>query len=82
MRSIPRISRNLCYSWCRMYPERVLSLGRQHFPDTSCIFRNNIGQIAYLVAQQHGLKRIYFGGCYIRGRKLAHVYLATCYAVD
>ncbi|CAO3664095.1 unnamed protein product [Umbelopsis vinacea] len=28
---------------------------------------NNIGQIAYLVAQQHGLRRIYFGGCYIRG---------------
>lgn len=30
---------------------------------------NNIGQIAYLNAQQHGLKRIYFGGCFIRGNK-------------
>jgi pantothenate kinase len=28
---------------------------------------NNIGQIAYLNAQQHGLKRIYFGGGFIRG---------------
>jgi hypothetical protein len=31
------------------------------------LISNNIGQIAYLVAQQHGLRRIYFGGCYIRG---------------
>lgn len=30
---------------------------------------NNIGQIAYLNAQQHGIKRIYFGGCFIRGKK-------------
>ncbi|KAI7866769.1 pantothenate kinase [Spinellus fusiger] len=28
---------------------------------------NNIGQIAYLNAQQHGLKKIYFGGYFIRG---------------
>ncbi|CAO3595794.1 pantothenate kinase [Absidia repens] len=28
---------------------------------------NNIGQIAYLNAQQHDIKRIYFGGCFIRG---------------
>ncbi|CAG8833214.1 6978_t:CDS:2, partial [Racocetra persica] len=28
---------------------------------------NNIGQIAYLNAQSHGLKQIYFGGCFIRG---------------
>lgn len=27
---------------------------------------NNIGQIAYLTAVQHGLKRIYFGGFFIR----------------
>lgn len=30
---------------------------------------NNIGQIAYLNAQQHGLKRVYFGGCFIRGMR-------------
>lgn len=28
---------------------------------------NNIGQIAYLQAQNHGLKHIYFGGSFIRG---------------
>ncbi|KAA1076078.1 hypothetical protein PGT21_033789 [Puccinia graminis f. sp. tritici] len=28
---------------------------------------NNIGQIAHLNAEQHGLDRIYFGGCFIRG---------------
>ncbi|KAK6820669.1 hypothetical protein PG990_012653 [Apiospora arundinis] len=28
---------------------------------------NNIGQIAYLHAQKHGLSRIYFGGSFIRG---------------
>ncbi len=28
---------------------------------------NNIGQIAYLQAQRHGLEDIYFGGSYIRG---------------
>jgi type II pantothenate kinase len=28
---------------------------------------NNIGQIAYLQAQKHGLEHIYFGGSYIRG---------------
>lgn len=28
---------------------------------------NNIGQIAYLNAQAHNIKRIYFGGCFIRG---------------
>jgi pantothenate kinase len=38
-----------------------------------CVFNatllsNNIGQIAYLNAQQHGLKRIYFGGGFIRGK--------------
>lgn len=27
---------------------------------------NNIGQIAYLDAQRHGLTRIYFGGFFIR----------------
>ncbi|CDS06976.1 hypothetical protein LRAMOSA09499 [Lichtheimia ramosa] len=31
---------------------------------------NNIGQIAYLNAKQHGLKRIYFGGCFIRGHPI------------
>lgn len=29
---------------------------------------NNIGQIAYLVAQNHGLEHIYFGGSFIRGK--------------
>jgi len=28
---------------------------------------NNIGQIAYMNAEKHGLDRIYFGGCFIRG---------------
>lgn len=36
---------------------------------------NNIGQIAYLNAQQHGIKRIYFGGCFIRGN---HKLQAIC----
>ncbi|CAG8478211.1 6864_t:CDS:10 [Funneliformis mosseae] len=31
---------------------------------------NNIGQIAYLNAKAHGLKRIYFGGCFIRGHPI------------
>ncbi|SAM00676.1 hypothetical protein [Absidia glauca] len=31
---------------------------------------NNIGQIAYLNAQQHDIKRIYFGGCFIRGHPI------------
>ncbi|KAL9536969.1 hypothetical protein MBANPS3_012206 [Mucor bainieri] len=31
---------------------------------------NNIGQIAYLNAKQHNLKRIYFGGCFIRGHPI------------
>jgi type II pantothenate kinase len=31
---------------------------------------NNIGQIAYLNAKQHDLKRIYFGGCFIRGHPI------------
>ncbi|KAI5846330.1 pantothenate kinase [Morchella snyderi] len=30
---------------------------------------NNIGQIAYLVAQNHGLEHIYFGGSFIRGHR-------------
>ncbi|KAI8365627.1 pantothenate kinase [Choanephora cucurbitarum] len=31
---------------------------------------NNIGQIAYLNAQQHGIQRIYFGGNFIRGHPI------------
>ncbi|ORX48823.1 pantothenate kinase [Hesseltinella vesiculosa] len=31
---------------------------------------NNIGQIAYLNARQHNVKRIYFGGCFIRGHPI------------
>ncbi|KAL7746713.1 hypothetical protein RI367_007993 [Sorochytrium milnesiophthora] len=31
---------------------------------------NNIGQIAYLNAQAHGLQRIYFGGYFIRGHPI------------
>ena len=30
-------------------------------------FSNNIGQIAYLHAQKHGLDNIYFGGSFIGG---------------
>ncbi|KAH0607479.1 uncharacterized protein H6S33_002513 [Morchella sextelata] len=30
---------------------------------------NNIGQIAYLQAQNHGLEHIYFGGSFIRGHR-------------
>ncbi|KAI9016414.1 type II pantothenate kinase [Phycomyces nitens] len=41
---------------------------------------NNIGQIAYLNAQQHGLKRIYFGGCFIRGHAVTMNTLS--YAID
>lgn len=41
---------------------------------------NNIGQIAYLQAQRHNLKRIYFGGSYILGhQQTIHTLL---YAVD
>jgi len=28
---------------------------------------NNLSQIAFLMAQLHQVKRIYFGGCFIRG---------------
>lgn len=31
------------------------------------ICSNNIGQIAYLQAQNHNLEHIYFGGSFIRG---------------
>jgi len=31
---------------------------------------NNIGQIAYLNASAHGVQRIYFGGCFIRGHPI------------
>ncbi|KAF7725379.1 hypothetical protein EC973_009646 [Apophysomyces ossiformis] len=41
---------------------------------------NNIGQIAYLNAQQHQLKRIYFGGCFIRGHPITMNTLS--YAID
>ncbi|KAI9270673.1 pantothenate kinase [Phascolomyces articulosus] len=41
---------------------------------------NNIGQIAYLNAQQHGLKRIYFGGFFIRGHPITMNTLS--YAID
>lgn len=30
---------------------------------------NNIGQIAYLQSEKHDLKRIYFGGSFIRGHQ-------------
>ncbi|RKP20961.1 B56-domain-containing protein [Rozella allomycis CSF55] len=35
---------------------------------------NNIAQIAYLNATQHGVKRIYFGGCFIRGHHSMKAY--------
>ena len=35
----------------------------------SRIFSNNIGQIAYLLAEKHGVKNIYFGGSFIRGHR-------------
>ncbi|KAI8142157.1 pantothenate kinase [Fennellomyces sp. T-0311] len=41
---------------------------------------NNIGQIAYLNAKQHGLKRIYFGGFFIRGHPITMNTLS--YAID
>ncbi|KAJ2317171.1 hypothetical protein GGI00_006834, partial [Coemansia sp. RSA 2681] len=41
---------------------------------------NNIGQIAYLNAQLHGIRRIYFGGYFIRGHPLTMHTLS--YAVD
>ncbi|KAG0169422.1 hypothetical protein DFQ28_003680 [Apophysomyces sp. BC1034] len=41
---------------------------------------NNIGQIAYLNAQQHDLRRIYFGGCFIRGHPITMNTLS--YAID
>lgn len=34
------------------------------------MYSNNIGQIAYLNAKQHDVKRIYFGGCFIRGHPI------------
>lgn len=43
-------------------------------------YSNNIGQIAYLNAQQHGLKRIYFGGFFIRGHPITMNTLS--YAID
>ena len=30
---------------------------------------NNIGQIAYLQSEKHGLESIYFGGSFIRGHR-------------
>ncbi|KAJ2907800.1 hypothetical protein GGI21_003526, partial [Coemansia aciculifera] len=41
---------------------------------------NNIGQIAYLNAQLHGIRRIYFGGYFIRGHPLTMHTLT--YAID
>ncbi|KAJ2034075.1 hypothetical protein H4S03_005227 [Coemansia sp. S3946] len=41
---------------------------------------NNIGQIAYLNAQLHGIRRIYFGGYFIRGHPLTMHTLS--YAID
>lgn len=40
---------------------------------------NNIGQIAYLQAQKHGIKNIYFGGSYIRGH--AQTMMTLSYAI-
>ncbi|KAJ2852220.1 hypothetical protein IWW36_000361 [Coemansia brasiliensis] len=48
----------------------------KHFDDTDIarsllyMVSNNIGQIAYLNAQLHGIRRIYFGGYFIRGHPL------------
>ncbi|KAJ9108284.1 hypothetical protein QFC19_002532 [Naganishia cerealis] len=39
---------------------------------------NNIGQIAYMNAEKYGLDRIYFGGCFIRGKQ-EHQYCAFCH---
>ncbi len=33
------------------------------------MFSNNIGQIAYLQSEKHGLAHIYFGGSFIRGHR-------------
>ncbi|CCG82144.1 putative Pantothenate kinase [Taphrina deformans PYCC 5710] len=40
---------------------------------------NNIGQIAYLQAQKHGIQHIYFGGSYIRGH--AQTMMTLSYAI-
>ncbi|KAJ2315317.1 hypothetical protein IWW54_000362, partial [Coemansia sp. RSA 2705] len=48
----------------------------KHFDDADIarsllyMVSNNIGQIAYLNAQLHGIRRIYFGGYFIRGHPL------------
>ncbi|KAL8839054.1 MAG: hypothetical protein Q9170_001890 [Blastenia crenularia] len=41
---------------------------------------NNIGQIAYLQSEKHGLQRIYFGGSFIRGHRQTIQTLS--YAID
>eukprot|EP01134_Creolimax_fragrantissima_P004660 CFRG4660T1 len=41
---------------------------------------NNIGQIAYLQAQLHGLKRVFFGGYFIRNH--AYTMNTISYAID
>ena len=39
-------------------------------PNSNTYLRsNNIGQIAYLQSEKHDLKRIYFGGSFIRGHQ-------------
>ena len=43
---------------------------RKHHSQRNSFHSNNIGQIAYLNAKQHDLKRIYFGGCFIRGHPI------------
>ena len=37
-------------------------------------YSNNIGQIAYLQAQNHNLEHIYFGGSFIRGEGLVFLF--------
>ncbi|OTA87526.1 hypothetical protein M434DRAFT_375418 [Hypoxylon sp. CO27-5] len=54
-------------------PEATTSCSRSRFSSADIsrsllyAISNNIGQIAYLQSQVHGLSRIYFGGSFIRG---------------
>ncbi|OZJ03235.1 hypothetical protein BZG36_03434 [Bifiguratus adelaidae] len=61
-------------SFGKVFKKNVKAQGRFKNEDLSrsllYMISNNIGQIAYLNAQQRGLKRIYFGGCFIRGHPI------------
>ena len=67
--------------WKESYKDVCLTLYvSPYFVSSFYYYSNNIGQIAYLNAQQHGLKRIYFGGFFIRGHPITMNTLS--YAID